>query len=352
MSNQDQDAAARQTAPGTETPRQELVQAVVAALPVLLRGWIQDRPGPNPQVRDPSDPVDFRKAVATYLGKTPEEVSDEEVQDAVMQIERHAENSADSLGRFLEGYVAHLEDIGCPAGSVENYVRLERQTLASLYYLVQRTAPSPTEMRRLALRAALDARSPVEGNLSRFESERTPGGWVISEHPGTVPILPRPYRHRVVRNALLNKVLDCILSDSPKIFELMRVIETIFGEPPHKAETLEAAACPTFSFAVGEAAKRPDVRLWVNELAIRLPGRADVHKLLKVLCLNPGVKFTGAMLRRDHGITNPSLAARLARAALERVYPDAGRWLLTNPHVCWAEGHHPTAQAFGKGEGQ
>ena len=81
---------------------------------------------------------------------------------------RSAEETAALVSAYLDAIVEHLEAIGCSPADVASYLRCRQQTLASLYLLIAQPNPSPTETRKLALRLALDARKPIEGNLERF----------------------------------------------------------------------------------------------------------------------------------------------------------------------------------------
>jgi hypothetical protein len=245
--------------------------------------------------------------------------------------------------------VTHLEAIGCHPESVAEYIRLEQRTLASLYHLVREPAPSPTKLQRLVYRAALDARRPIQGDINRFTCQHGSQGWVITEYPSaghTVVPLPPPGGVRPVWNPIVGAILRCVLADPPRIANLMGIIERALGGVPGQSDTLEGSPAPTFTFAVTEGAiKGPRVRLWIGDREVALPGVADVHKLLRELCLHPDARWKGRQLQRERHLTNASQAARQIKEALQSTYPEAGGWLLTEPFLSWADDHRPSPQA-------
>jgi hypothetical protein len=328
-----------------------LIQALVKALPVLFRGESEGRD--RVLVKGDHDAADVHAAAATCLSKSVGKVSDEEVRDFVRRGEEAAASTADFVGEFFVNYAAHLASIGCPPESVLDYVRLEQQTLGSLYYLAREAAPSPTELRRLAFRLALDARKPVEGNVNRITCQPGPRGWVVAEHTSLAltafPLQPAVGGRRVW-NPITRVILDCILNEPPSIFKLMEIIEVVFGGPPQRSDTLEGVTSPSFTYAVAGEREGPVVRLSIDGREVPLRGRADVHRLLKELCLNPGARRKGRQLERERGITNASQAAKQVQQALDSTHPGAGAWLRTEPYLHWADGHVPhPSPATGKG---
>ena len=260
-------------------------------------------------------------------------------------VEAAAEKSANLIGQFLDDYAKNLEELGCSPADAPAYLQNERQSLASLYHLAREHAPSPTELQRLALRVALDARRAVEGNMRRFTCRQTPEGWQITEYPSPahceIP-LPPPGRCRLVRNSLINAVLSSIFADPPKMVRLMEIIETIFGGIPQKSETLEATNSPAFTFEVEPGKKTQTLRLCINGQEVPLPPSADVQKLLRALCGHPRYGESGRDLGRRIKVSNVSAAASRIRKALEQAHAGAGEWLVTVPTLHWAEDHFPT----------
>ena len=95
------------------------------------------------------------------------------VQELKTEARSNAPQNGNPLGQFLGEWVSHLEAIGCPPADVLKYFEQSDRTLATLYLLLAQPGnPSPTEMQRLALRYALDARQPIEGDVSLFKLRR------------------------------------------------------------------------------------------------------------------------------------------------------------------------------------
>jgi hypothetical protein len=273
----------------------------------------------------------------------PAETTDEEVRQFLQSIVDEANASANQVVRFLDDYAAHLESLGCAVDEVLEYVRLERRTLASLYFLARGPAPSPMQLRLLALRLALDARAPLDRPLCHFAWKRTAEGWVIYEYPSVahrVFPLPPPGGKHPVRNPFINTVLNWVLPEPPDLLPLRGAIEKVFGRVPSEADTLEAADTPSFTYKILDRSAAPKVCLWVNDQVVQLPKSADVHKLLILFCKRLDMRAGGRRLERDYGIANASKAAKEVREALEQVHPGAREWLKTSP-IHWGEGHTP-----------
>jgi hypothetical protein len=317
-------------------PRQALLRALVAALGKIHSDRTSQSEG-LVAADQPSPPDATRTCPGTTPGGPAEQVEVVELTEAILY---EAERQADDVGNYLNYVVDHLEAIGCPPTEVLNYLRLGKQTLASLYLLAAKGNPSPMEMRRLALRYALDARRPV-ADLARFMWKREPGGWRIAEYPADKPwILPSLPPGRLVKGLHAVQVLDCVLADPPAVPRLMEVIENILEKVPGALDALPTPGKPAFIFQISvERGACPRVRLWLNDKEIPLKWSEDVHKLLRELCRDPAGQFSGSALKRRQ-IINPSRAVKVIREALDQTYPGAGGWLLTHP-VRWADGHAP-----------
>jgi hypothetical protein len=235
--------------------------------------------------------------------------------------------------------VAHLQAIDCKPEEVAGYFRLRRQTLASLYILVSKLNPSPSEMKKMALRFALDARMPIEGDIDRFTWRREPGRWEVVQYPSVAHrLMQLTLPPRLVDDAFAVAVLDCVFRNPPPIHGLMELIESIFNGPSQAGDTLEGAGQPCLTYAVAEDQRH--VRLWVGDREVQLVGWRDVHQLLRELCTKPDTPLKGREAGRRLGINNASQAASEIRKALEATLHGAREWLLTNP-IRWATGHVP-----------
>jgi hypothetical protein len=339
----------RPEAPKPDDTRLALLRAVVAALPRRWPNNGQYNKDTNPPVSTFSAPH-AEHAVDSDSWKQSACDPSENIQVEFLNLlVAPACADADAVGQFLSSYLAHLESLGCASGDVPDYVQLEKRVLASLYVASSQPAPSPMEMRQLGLRLALDARQSIDRPVHLYHWDRTDQGWVITKYPSSqaklVP-LPPPGSRTLVRNPLTNAVLDCLLAPSPDVFQLRWVIEQQLGYIPQRSDTLEGAALPSFTYAITRPNKTPEVCLRINGKLVPLPPRADVHRLLELLCKRPKGQYKGRQLARDHGICNASQAATAIRNALERLHPGSGAWLHTSP-IHWAEEHVPTATRGG-----
>lgn len=177
-----------------------------------------------------------------------------EVNDTALRVVAHSISQANYLGDRVADIKAirrdHLQTIGCPPAEEDAYDRFAKQTLASLYLVAREARPSPTEMRRLALRYALDARRSIDGDLNRFAWTKERDGWRIAEDQfacglgGTdwkIPVgigtatrligLPN-IAGRLVRDPFAVAVLDCVLANPPRIDSLKGLIEKLPGKMP------------------------------------------------------------------------------------------------------------------------
>src|SRR5262249_31624762 len=149
-----------------------------------------------------------------------------------------------------DGLVAHLLSVGCKPEDVAAYFHLRRRTFASLYAFIAQPNPSPGEVKRLALRLALDARRPVGGDINRFTWQRLKSGWLVGESP-TVShrTMLFPLSSQLVTDPLVVLILDRVFAEAPSQYRIMEVIEFILGGPPRLGDTLEALAGPLFEYS-------------------------------------------------------------------------------------------------------
>ena len=168
------------------------------------------------------------------------EAQRQEVTAAIEKIIRVALADADCLIAHLDHLAEQLSAINCTSkADVEHYFRAANQTLASLYFLAAQPQPSPDGLKRLALRYALDARRPVEGDLWRFEWRRLEGGWEVTEYPSLAArTLPFRLPGRVLRDVDTVTVLDHVFARPPQFYDLMDFIEDRFGRVPTEADCL------------------------------------------------------------------------------------------------------------------
>jgi len=110
--------------PAERADDQGILAAVVAALPLLRPDQDRSLGSERALTGGHPDPSAIRAAVACYLGKTPAEVLDEEVQQFLKPIVDAANANAEQVDRFLTDYAAHLASLGCTPDDVPAYVRL------------------------------------------------------------------------------------------------------------------------------------------------------------------------------------------------------------------------------------
>jgi hypothetical protein len=333
--------------------RIEMRQAVAGAVVGVYLRTLLASPSAATVASGGERPQAVRAEAAAHLGGRVDKGPRGEARRVVETVVGLAMLDADMVGRWLDARAGRLERVGCAPGEAAAYFELERRTLASLYFLAREPAPSPTEMLRLALRYALDARREIEGGVSRFVINRTPRGWRITEYPSlahrAVPLPPHA-GVQLVDIPPHGPVLDAAFDGPPAIRSLLLAIERIFGGIPQPADTLEGAALPRFMYRIGEGPDRPDVHLWINDREVPVPRRRDVHRLLARLCADRGKRLAVRQLERDGTATNVSQAVRQIREALEGVLPGSGAWLESASGVGWARGRTPSRAARGKGE--
>jgi hypothetical protein len=189
---------------------------------------------------DPISEETFRASIAALIGKPVNEVTNEQVVQIREKIEANAIKSADAVITHFDALYAHLHALGlrnyeeCAA-----YLRFERETLASLYALVSKSNPSPTEVMRLVLRYCFDARNEVQGSLNRFILQRTQEGWLIEEYMSAAhTAVPFPAKRHQVTDPYAVHILDAVHAATPRLYRIMQIIESKFGGPPPLGETL------------------------------------------------------------------------------------------------------------------
>ena len=148
---------------------------------------------------------------------------------------------ADAVANHLDHVVDHLLSIGCTSkAAVQRYFLLESRTLASLYFEAAKAHPSPTELTKLALRYALDARRPIEGDIGRFEIRPFEKVWKVIEYPSIAMRVPAiPYPGRIIKNIFCRANPRLPAARPPDIFRLMELIESLLGGVPTQADCLD-----------------------------------------------------------------------------------------------------------------
>ncbi len=160
---------------GEMEDRQKLRRAIIAALVKAQsssRSVASVRRAKDTAPDTLSDREELRAVAAVLLGLPISDVTDARLDDLIRDVTQAAESQARAVVDHLDTLVEHFETIGCECSKIGGYFELANQTLASLYHAVSRPNPSPTEVKKLALRYALDARVAVSDPLERYRLKR------------------------------------------------------------------------------------------------------------------------------------------------------------------------------------
>ncbi len=250
--------------------RQTIVECLGVAYPNARRGGA-------PPVTDGADQGEPAKPLARDHGGeaiVASEAQKQEVAAAIEKIIRVAHEDADSVIAHLDHLAEQLSAINCTTkADVEHYFRAANQTLASLYFVAAQPQPSPDGLKRLALRFALDARRPIGGDLGRFDWRRLERGWEVTEYPSLgARALPFRLPGRVLQDVYTVAVLDHVFARPPKIYDLMGLIEDLFGRVPTEADCLGPNG------SIGVAPQRHEITvdlvqnvIWVDKAPFPVP---------------------------------------------------------------------------------
>ncbi|MBA4191100.1 MAG: hypothetical protein C0467_24205 [Planctomycetaceae bacterium] len=250
-------------------------------------------------------------------------------------------DAAQLAGRYVEHFLA----LEVSPDAVEEYLKWERRTLASLYFMICESHPSPMALRSLADRYDSDARKEVGLDNTPNEpqivaaSSQTPDLTPATAQPSST--LPQYGSHRI-GTELSTSILAQITGPSPNFYALRGLIEKVLGHAPLETETLEYYTRSRLSFSIeGDL-----LILRIDGQVVRGVANEPAQALLQYLCLHPDTRISGRGLQKKLGkkLTNASTTATKVRAAMKRVLPAAGEWLEKNP-LRWASGVKPVKHA-------
>jgi hypothetical protein len=246
----------------------------------------------------------------------------------------------------VQGYVAHLQAIGVSPDTVRAYLQVERRVLASLYLLARQQIPSLTELRRLAYRYVLDARTPACEAFYTYEFRpRGDGRWEYCNSPVTEsradPGLPVPVRMLTLH--FVDPLLWAVGRTPPDCYAIVENLDLWFRGVPSPADTLEGLALGL------EYDDLPDgnVGLWIGDRRVAGLDTERQQKLLLYLCEHPESREAGRALERRLDITNVAALVKEVQSRFAAVVPEAGAWLMNGP-VRWAPGIRPVRRDRGK----
>lgn len=247
------------------------------------------------------------------------------------------ESRAIRFNCWIEEYLQVCRRLDIHPAQVDAYMQKEMRLLGSMYAAAREYVPSRDKLRRLAIRLAIDARQPIEGNLRRYK-RRYEGchlKLVLPAAPRT-PGSPHPDGEVTTFSPLLPEVLRHVFKPQPDVINLVGWIEDVYGRQPGPQDTLEYAEVQQLDYKIdGDR-----VRLWIGNEVVTGIGGKNEQALLRYFCQNPASRISGPGLKKQleaKAITNPSLAAKGIQKALGSVRPAAAGWFVTKPFR-WAEG--------------
>jgi hypothetical protein len=181
-------------------------------------------------------PADEREQHSFRLTRSREAEARLAEQFGAAQVEQYRAAGAEAaapLAHVLASYARHVAALGVGPNQVRDYLARERRLLGELYHECRTPVPSPDKVRRLALQYALDARSPVNGHIRRFDVRCHAGVCGIGERPASPLLLTTVTPpSRTVHHPFAPLVLEAAYADTPAAHDIVGVIESLFGRAP------------------------------------------------------------------------------------------------------------------------
>jgi hypothetical protein len=228
---------------------------------------------------------------------------------------------ADAVANHLDHVVDHLMSIGCTSkAAVKHYFLLEKRTLASLYFEAAKAHPSPSQLTRLAVRYALDARRPIEGDIGRFEIRLFKKVWNVIEYPSVAMRTPAiPYPGRIVKNIFATRIFDCLQQRPPDFYRLMELIENLLEGVPTQADCLDGAS------GADATESQPKIEVNLEKAIVWLDG--EPHPVTPA-----GAYFVDAVISaKGAWISNTEIAKSARHETMVGPRPDRVRARLPEP---------------------
>lgn len=284
---------------------------------------------------------------AFRLRKAPQDITEEEIKQERAHFRALSPGQAEAVNSIIHLIQLKVLKWGDKTSvrAVGQYQRIENQVLASLHLALKEK--HMTVARRLALQLALDVRQPITGDPGRFEYIVADENHVLWEWPSVASKLeasdPTPPALTISRGIPV-LLLDCISTRPLRVDDALDLIESALGRVPAAIDCLPPETARFIYWSQRDKEERVRVRLWINELEVKLPAWRDVHDLLHAMCRNR--KFSMRLKDIEESETlhasNPSQACKRIQQALEAAFVGAGGWLQTRP-VSWATGQAPVA---------
>ncbi len=326
----------------------ELVSAILAARKDLYRsnpGGFSPASGSLPPATPPIPPESVasppRPPVETSVA-TP-------AQAAIIEMfAQFGWDRADAVGIFLTGCVRQFEMLAVQPPDVHDYLLWEQRVLGSLYGAVREPVLSPSRIKELAIRFAVDPRRPLQGHLLQYVVDFNDGGIAIGKYPENMPYsqLQPPAARKVVHTLFAKILLKHVFAQEINARELIDFVEGIFIGVPPAGLTLDNVQHDrlTYSHEGGR------IRMWVmGQEVMRIHGAYE-QLLLRIMCQDPTICSTASGLKnREPRLKNPWSAVRKVRDAMRAIAEEAGDFILTKP-LRWADGVVPM-RAHSRGSG-
>lgn len=222
--------------PVTEPPSKKLAQRVIQAL--AKRQPCASSTSASSQ--NPEAPVDrdlLRAALASCLRIPKSRVTNAMLNKHIRQIEADAHKDAVLVAAYLDQLIVRLEQYGCTSqAAIEQYLDAQDQVLTALYAELGRPHPSPTNLLRLSVQYALDARKVIDVPAEQIDIRRRKAGFEVAVIPrGQVKIRSLPYPGQVIANPFANHLLSLVLQQPPAYSEILRLIESLLQRIPADA---------------------------------------------------------------------------------------------------------------------
>jgi hypothetical protein len=176
----------------------------------------------------------LKRTPSHQLAAAAAEISEETVRETISNIVAEAGFEADLLGTYLSDLVDHLRAIGCTTrNAVLAYVAAMDQVLAELHLELRTARPSPTRVKQLVARYALDPRMPITVPAHHIQFRARPDGFEIAVVPhDQTPLTSLPYPGCVVRSRPVTRLIELVSGAEPRFSEMMELIETLLGYVP------------------------------------------------------------------------------------------------------------------------
>lgn len=194
----------------------------------------------------PEDRESLREAVAARFNRSVSEVADVFLDEVLGRVAAEGAAAAERVVACLNELVSQLDVLECvDRRDVFEYFAAADRVLLKLYAELRRPRPSPTRLRQLVVRYALDARRCIDAPAHQIEIRRQAGGYEIAVvAPGYSSLRSLPYPGVIVRNPFARQILAIALAEPPRYTDLMQYIEMLLGYVPEELDSADPRLMP------------------------------------------------------------------------------------------------------------